>query len=92
MFASLNHAARQILEQRGSVRTLAPGEVLWTAGGQPKALLVVLEGTIRVVRSRGGRQHVVHTEQPGGTLGDVALFAETPYPATAIAATRARCS
>jgi len=91
MLANLNEAARRILEQHGSIRTFAAGEVLWTAGGQPQALLIVLEGTVRVVRARNGRQHVVHVERAGGTLGDVALFAETPYPATAIAATRARC-
>ena len=87
----LNNPARGVLEQYASVRAFAPGEVLWTAGEQPQALLIVIEGTVRVVRAIDGRQHVVHVEGPGGTLGDVALFGNTPYPATAIAATRARC-
>jgi CRP/FNR family transcriptional regulator len=41
-----------------------------------------------VLRNSAGRQRVVHHERRGGTLGDVALFAGAPYPATAIAATR----
>jgi len=46
---------------------------------------------VRVVRAPGGRQYTVHTEGPGGTLGEVPLFAGGRYPATALAAEPTLC-
>src|SRR5207249_11137692 len=53
---------------------------------------IVIDGLIRVVRGGGGRQHVIHTEGPGGTLGEVPLFTGDDHPATAIAAEPTRCA
>lgn len=44
-----------------------------------------------MTRSLDGRQHVVHTEGPGGTLGEVPLFAGGGYPAAAVAITPVSC-
>jgi CRP/FNR family transcriptional regulator len=88
LFAPLNAAARNIIESRGVLRRYEPDAMLWQAGEVPNALHIVLEGEVRVVRSSNGRQRVVHQEERGGTLGDVALFSSAAYPATAIAATR----
>ena len=57
---------------------------MFVAGSVPRGWYVVLEGQVRVVRLTGNRQHVVHTEGPGGTLGEVPLFAGGTHPATAI--------
>jgi CRP/FNR family transcriptional regulator len=54
-------------------------------------LAVVLHGRVRVVRAPHGRQYGVHTEGPGGTLGEVPFFAGGRYPATAIAAESTTC-
>jgi CRP/FNR family transcriptional regulator len=91
LFKGLNHRALQTLSEGASLRSYAPGAVLWRAGAKPGGLFIVLDGEVRVVRSRDGRQHVIHTEGPGGTLGDVPLFHGSDYPATAIAARRTRC-
>ncbi len=72
-------------------RTLRAGELLWAAGADARGLLVVLRGSVRVVRAPEGRQYAVHTEGPGGTLGDVPFFAGGRYPATAIAEQDAEC-
>lgn len=66
--------------------------VLFLAGTAPRGWYVVLHGKVRVVRGRGARQHVIHTEVPGGTLGEVPLFAGGTHPATAIAAEPTRCA
>jgi CRP/FNR family transcriptional regulator, cyclic AMP receptor protein len=79
-----------VIETQGILRSYEPNALLWQAGEASQAMHVVLEGEVRVLRSSGGRQRVVHQERRGGTLGDVALFADAPYPATAIAATRVR--
>ena len=73
-------------------RAFAASEVIFLAGADAGGLHVVLDGRVRVVRGRGDRQHVVHWEGPGGTLGEVPLFAGGAYPATAIAAEPTRCA
>jgi CRP/FNR family transcriptional regulator len=66
--------------------------VIFQSGSQPRGWFVVIEGAVRVVRAEGGRQHVIHTEGPGGTLGEVPLFTEETHPATAIASEPTRCA
>jgi CRP/FNR family transcriptional regulator len=73
-------------------RSFSPDEVIFLAGTEAGGLHVVLSGRVRVVRGRGDRQHVVHWEEPGGTLGEVPLFAGGGYPATAIAAEATHCA
>ena len=51
----------------------------------------MLEGRIRIVRGSGGRQLVIHSGDPGSTLGEVPFFTGGRYPATAIAAEPTRC-
>lgn len=91
LFRGLSESALRELAARGALREYAPDETLWPAGARPFGLVVVLQGEVRVIRAFGGRQHVIHTEGAGGTLGDVALFSGTPYPATAVAARRTTC-
>jgi len=67
-------------------------EVLFLAGSAPRAWYVVVHGKVRVVRGSGSRQHVIHTEIAGGTMGEVPLFAGGTHPATAIAAEPTRCA
>ena len=74
-----------------SVRRYGAGQALWRAGARLDHMAIVLEGRVRVVREGGTRQHVVHTEGPGGTLGEVPLFAGGTAPATAVAVVATRC-
>lgn len=84
-------AARAELAAGGVLRRLSRGAVLWTQGSAPRGVFVILEGRVRVVRGGAGRQHVVHVEGPGGTLGEVPLFGGGSYPATAVAAEPTVC-
>jgi CRP-like cAMP-binding protein len=92
LFRDLNPDARGVLAESGEIRRFARGAMLWNAGDAPAGLHVVIEGEVRVVRIVSGRQHVVHTEGPGGTLGEVPLFDGAGYPATAIAACATTCA
>lgn len=91
LFQRLNAGALRELAARSTLRTFERDEVLWRAGAEPRGFFVVLQGVVVVVRTVAGRQHVVHRETVGGTLGDVALFEGRPYPATAIAVTPVVC-
>jgi|SRR5579862_855926 len=87
----LAKATHQVIARSASVRSYAQGQVLWTAGAEIDYVAVVIEGRVRVVRESRGRQHVVHTEGPGGTLGEVPFFTCGSTPATAIAIEPTRC-
>lgn len=91
LLRSLTGAARDELAARAITRRFSRGARLWTAGTEPRGLFVLLEGRVRVVRTVGARQHVLHTEGPGATLGEVPLFAGGTYPATAIAEEQSLC-
>lgn len=69
------------------IRRTAAGASLFRAGNPVRGLILLLEGTVRVVSERQGRQHLVHESGPGETLGEVPLFAGGGYPATALAQT-----
>lgn len=90
LFAGLAPAAHRVVGA-APVRRFRAGETLWSAGGEARGLFVVLAGTVRVVRAPEGRQYAVHTEGPGGTLGEVPFFAGGRYPATAVAVVPTTC-
>ena len=73
------------------VRRYRTNDVLWLAGTASQGLHVIVEGRVRVVRGRDGRQHLVHTSEAGDTMGEVPLFGSGLYPATAIAAEDTTC-
>ena len=91
LLAGISDQASRALAARTLRRVYERGEVLFTAGATARGLYIILEGRVRVVRDAGGRRHVLHEEGPGGTLGEVPLFEEGGYPATAIAADRTTC-
>lgn len=84
-FRSLPVPAAAALASRARLRRFAAGEALFREGDESHGIFVVLEGEVRVVRISRGRQHVLHAERKGGTLGEVPFFDHHPYPATAIA-------
>ncbi|HEX7596518.1 MAG TPA: Crp/Fnr family transcriptional regulator [Gemmatimonadaceae bacterium] len=91
LLEGLTPAARDALFEHSIERQFATGEVLWSAGDRSEGITLVLEGRIRIVRGSGGRQLVIHSGEPGDTLGEVPFFTGGHYPATAIAAEPTRC-
>ncbi|HXL87245.1 MAG TPA: Crp/Fnr family transcriptional regulator [Gemmatimonadaceae bacterium] len=88
---SLTPRGRETLLKQSVEKRFSTGEILWSAGDQSQGITLVLEGRVRVVRGRGGRQLVIHSGEPGATLGEVPFFTGGVYPATAIAAEPTRC-
>lgn len=91
LFASLSAKSRQRLIAAGTIRRYAAGTTFFRAGDPSAGLFVILIGEARVLRARAGRQRVIHTEGPGGTLGEVPLFEGGTMPADAEAITPVRC-
>jgi CRP-like cAMP-binding protein len=91
-FDGVPRAVVATLASRGMLVRYPAGRVIFTAGSAPRGWYVVIEGKVRVVRGTGSRQHVIHTEGPGGTLAEVPLFGGGTLPATAIAAEPTVCA
>ena len=91
-FSGIPSAVVATLASRGALVRYPTEHVIFTAGSTPRGWYVVVEGKVRVVRGRGSRQHVIHTEGPGGTMAEVPLFAGGTHPATAIAAEPTVCA
>jgi len=90
-FRTLGRGAREALAARAVLRKFRTGQYLWREGDESRGLYLVLEGRVRIVRHAGPRQHVVHVEDTGATLGEVPLFAGGGYPASAVAAAATTC-
>ncbi len=91
LFSSLSEGTRRRLLAAGTQRRYGVGATLFQAGHEATGLFIVLSGRVRVTRVSHGRQHVVHTEGPGGTLAEVPLFEGGALPATAEAVEPTRC-
>ena len=92
LFHGVSPSVVDALAKRAVEAQYPAGAVLFLDGSVPRGWYVVLEGCVRVVRGSGARQHVVHTEHRGGTLGEVPVFAGETHPATGIAAEPTRCA
>lgn len=91
LLEALTTAGRDTLLTHSIEKRFATGEVLWSAGDRSEGITLVLKGRVRIVRGSKGRQLVIHSGEPGMTLGEVPFFTGGCYPATAIAAEPTRC-
>jgi CRP/FNR family transcriptional regulator len=92
LFRGASPTAVAVLAKRAAEVHYPAGGVVFLAGSAPRGWYVLLDGCVRVVRGSGSRQHVVHTEFAGGTMGEVPLFEGATHPATGIAAEPTRCA
>lgn len=64
------------------------GETIFWEGAAPEWFYVVAEGSVKVVKySSQGREFIIAFFSPGEIFGEVAVFEDKPYPASAQAAT-----
>lgn len=77
------HHAR--LELVANLRDLRKGDALWHAGDPADALTVIISGRVKVVRHGPVGDVILDLFEPGEQVGGVAVYAEIPYPASAIA-------
>ncbi len=72
--------AQRVVELR-----LQKGEMLFLAGESARGLYVVVDGKIRAFQqNEDGREQVMHVNAAGSVLGDVPVFDDGPFPASAI--------
>lgn len=88
-FGGLPAALQELILDRAVRRRYRKGQYIIREGAAPKALLVVLDGKVRVTRKvGGGRQEVViWVGEPGIWLGDYGVFARKPSVGSIVAET-----
>ncbi|MEJ2204381.1 MAG: Crp/Fnr family transcriptional regulator, partial [Gemmatimonadota bacterium] len=90
LFRDLGSASLELVSRGAVIRAFRADSTVWHVGTEANGLHILLEGSVRAVRYRGGREVVVHRAAPGATLGEVPLFDGEGYPARLVAETDAR--
>jgi len=87
VFSSLT--AEEMAELAGlcRVRDIGTGEYVFMEGEAPHWLYMVAEGRVKVLKhSTQGKEFIISFFGPGEMFGEVAIFQDKPYPASAQAA------
>lgn len=84
-FAEVSEAAIGLLAPGFVERSYPAGSVIWRQGTPATALYVLLAGTACAMRSRAGRETVVHRAHAGDTVGEIPFFDGGPMPASLVA-------
>lgn len=59
--------------------------IFWE-GKEPQGFYLLVSGLVKLVKSSpDGKEYIIRLVQPGETFGEAVVFADSPYPATAIA-------
>jgi CRP-like cAMP-binding protein len=85
LFGSLTSEELANVAKRAVEIHLRRGQMLFLSGEAAKGLFVVIKGKIRAFQQdKDGREQVMHVDAAGAVLGDVPVFDDGPYPASAI--------
>jgi len=89
IFSSLNDDELGELANLAIERSLTPGEFVFWDGDAPDWFYMVVEGKVKVLKhSSLGREFTISFFGPGEMFGEVAVFENKPYPASAQAVTK----
>ena len=85
LFAQLDPEDLQRIARTCSERTYQAGEVLMQEGEIGSELLVLIEGSVRVVRRADDGERLLRTYAAGDHFGELAVLREAPRAATVVA-------
>ncbi len=84
IFSSLNDDELSELANLAIERSFAPNEFIFWDGDTPEWFYIVAEGKVKVLKySSLGREFIIAFFGPGEMFGEVAVFENKPYPASA---------
>ncbi len=89
IFSSLAGDELSRLADIATERTFMPGDTIFWEGDPPEWFYIVREGQVKAVKtSSQGKDFIIAFFSPGEMFGEVAVFENKPYPASAQALTR----
>ncbi len=60
--------------------------VIFFEGKEPQGFFMLVRGLVKLVKtSPDGKEYIIRLVQPGETFGEAVVFADSPFPATAMA-------
>ncbi|MBA7662496.1 CRP-like cAMP-activated global transcriptional regulator [subsurface metagenome] len=84
IFSSLNDDELGELANFAIERSFVPNEFIFWDGDAPEWFYIVAEGKVKVLKySSSGREFIIAFFGPGEIFGEVAVFENKPYPASA---------
>ncbi len=84
IFSSLNDDELGELADLAIERSFMPNEFIFWDGDTPEWFYIVAEGKVKVLKySSSGREFIIAFFSPGEMFGEVAVFENKPYPASA---------
>ncbi len=84
IFSSLNDDELGELADLAIERSFAPNEFIFWDGDAPEWLYIVAAGKVKVLKySSSGREFIIAFFGPGEMFGEIAVFENKPYPASA---------
>ena len=91
IFSTLDDSEIEELSAISVSRHLAAGEFVFFEGDPPDSFFIVAEGQIKVVKqAASGKDFILAFFEAGEIFGEVAVFEDKPYPASAQAAVDTR--
>ena len=91
IFSTLNDKELGELANLASEYSFGANDFVFWDGDSPDRLYIVVEGKVKVIKhSSLGKEFTIAFFGPGEMFGEVAVFENKPYPASARAATEAR--
>ena len=90
LFADLSEKELGFLADRAVPHRFKTGELIFSEGEPCEGMYVVESGALKVFKtSAGGREQVLTIEGVGGTVAELPVFDDGPYPASAAAMSEA---
>lgn len=91
IFSSLNSDEMAELVNLAVERSFRPEESIFWEGDAPEWFYIVAEGKVKVLKhSSAGKDFIIAFFSPGEMFGEVAVFGDRPYPASAQAVMETR--
>jgi len=91
IFSSLNDDELSELADLSIKRSFMPNEFIFWDGDAPEWFYIIAEGKVKVLKhSSLGKEFVIAFFGPGEMFGEVAVFENKPYPASAQAVTETK--
>jgi len=91
IFSSLNDDELGELADLAIERSFVPNEFIFWDGDAPEWFYIVAEGKVKVLKhSSLGREFIIAFFGPGEMFGEVAVFENKPYPASAQAVAKTK--
>jgi CRP-like cAMP-binding protein len=89
LMSNVDRALVQRLSSVATSHSYQRGDYLWRVGDEPRALMVVRSGLVKLVRpAPHGRSSICGLFGAGSPVGELALIKGIPFPTSAVAATK----